>query len=40
MPYILNQSQYTKNSNGVINLNDENLNSLPAGTIFFIPVDA
>ena len=39
MPYVLNQSQYTKNSNGVINLNDENLNSLPAGTIFFIPVD-
>lgn len=40
MPYILNQNQYIKNSNGVINLNDENLNSLPAGTIFFIPVDA
>ena len=39
MPYVLNQSQYTKNSNGAINLNDENLNSLPAGTIFFIPVD-
>ena len=39
MPYVLNQSQYTKNSNGAISLNDENLNSLPAGTIFFIPVD-
>lgn len=40
-PYILSQGQYTKNdSTGVINLNDENLNSLPAGTIFFIPVDS
>ena len=39
MPYVLNQSQYTKDSNGAISLNDENLNSLPAGTIFFIPVD-
>lgn len=40
-PYILNQGQYTKNdSTGVINLNDASLNSLPAGTIFFIPVDS
>ena len=39
MPYVLNQNQYTKDSNGAISLNDENLNSLPAGTIFFIPVD-
>lgn len=38
-PYVLDQNQYTKDSNGAINLNDENLNSLPAGTIFFIPVD-
>ena len=39
MPYVLRQGQYTKDSNGAISLNDENLNSLPAGTIFFIPVD-
>ena len=39
MPYILKQDQYTKDSNGAISLDDENLNSLPAGTIFFIPVD-
>ena len=39
MPYVLKQGQYTKDSNGAISLNDENLNSLPAGTIFFIPVD-
>lgn len=39
MPYILNKNQYTKDLNGVISLNDEDLNSLPAGTIFFIPVD-
>ena len=39
IPYVLNQNQYTKDSNGAISLDDENLNSLPAGTIFFIPVD-
>ena len=40
MPYVLKQGQYTKDdSNGAISLDDENLNSLPAGTIFFIPVD-
>lgn len=39
MPYVLKQDQYTKDLNGVISLDDENLNSLPAGTIFFIPVD-
>ena len=39
MPYVLSKDQYTKDSNGAINLDDENLNSLPAGTIFFIPVD-
>ena len=40
MPYILKQGQYTKDdSNGAISLKDENLKSLPAGTIFFIPVD-
>ena len=39
MPYVLNKNQYTKDSNGAISLDDENLNSLPAGTIFFIPVD-
>lgn len=39
MPYVLNKNQYTKDSNGVISLDDEKLNSLPAGTIFFIPVD-
>lgn len=39
MPYVLKQGQYNKDSNGVISLTDENLNSLPAGTIFFIPVD-
>lgn len=40
-PYILSQGQYTKNSStGAITLNDENLTSLPAGTIFFIPVDS
>ena len=38
MPYVLEQGQY-KDSNGAISLDDENLNSLPAGTIFFIPVD-
>ena len=39
MPYVLNKNQYTKDLNGAISLDDENLNSLPAGTIFFIPVD-
>ena len=39
MPYVLSKGQYTKDSNGAISLDDENLNSLPAGTIFFIPVD-
>ena len=40
MPYVLKQGQYTKDdSNGAISLIDENLKSLPAGTIFFIPVD-
>lgn len=39
MPYVLKQGQYTKDTNGAISLDDENLNSLPAGTIFFIPVD-
>ena len=40
MPYILSKNQYTKDdSNGAISLNDKDLNSLPAGTIFFIPVD-
>ena len=40
MPYVLKQGQYTKDdSNGAISLKDENLKSLPAGTIFFIPVD-
>ena len=39
MPYILKQDQYIKGSNGAISLKDENLKSLPAGTIFFIPVD-
>ena len=40
MPYVLNKNQYTKDdSNGAISLDDENLNSLPTGTIFFIPVD-
>ena len=39
MPYVLNKNQYTKDLNGAISLDDETLNSLPAGTIFFIPVD-
>ena len=39
MPYVLNKNQYTKDPNGAISLKDENLKSLPAGTIFFIPVD-
>ena len=40
MPYVLKQGQYTKDdSNGAVSLKDENLKSLPAGTIFFIPVD-
>lgn len=40
MPYVLRKGQYTKDdSNGSISLNDTDLNSLPAGTIFFIPVD-
>lgn len=40
MPYVLRKGQYTKDdSNGSISLTDKALNSLPAGTIFFIPVD-
>ena len=40
MPYVLKKNQYTKDdSNGAISLDDKDLNSLPAGTIFFIPVD-
>lgn len=40
MPYVLRKGQYTKDdSNGSISLTDKTLNSLPAGTIFFIPVD-
>ena len=39
MPYVLKQGQYTKDLNGAISLDDKDLNSLPAGTIFFIPVD-
>lgn len=39
MPYVLKQGQYTKDPNGTISLTDGTLNSLPAGTIFFIPVD-
>ena len=40
MPYVLRKEQYTKDdSNGAISLKDEDLKSLPAGTIFFIPVD-
>lgn len=40
-PYILtDSSQYEKNaSNGSVNLVDAELQKLPAGTIFFIPVD-
>lgn len=39
MPYVLRKGQYTKDPNGTISLTDGTLNSLPAGTIFFIPVD-
>lgn len=40
MPYVLRKGQYTKDdSNGSISLTNKALNSLPAGTIFFIPVD-